>query len=152
MKQTTDSKIIRLDDYWPYLVTVLSERISRRTSRIVKENAGLNLSQWRVMAAIGEVPGRSSADVVTITPMDKGIVSRATKALLEQGYVVREASQTDGRISYLYLTDKGQKMYDTLVPLVEGVLHRADEAISATEQRQLCSQLRDLMTVIPDFR
>ena len=145
-------KIIRLDDYWPYLVTVLSERIARRTSRIVKEEAGLNLSQWRVMAAIGEVPGRTSADVVTITPMDKGIVSRATKALLEQGLVWREASQTDGRISYLYLTEKGQETYAALVPLVEGVLNRAGEALSDEEQAQLCGQLRALMGVVPDFR
>ena len=54
------------------------------------------------MAAIGEVPGRTSAEVVTITLMDKGIVSRATKALLEQGLVRRKACQTDGRLSYLF--------------------------------------------------
>ena len=149
---SSNTKIIRLEDYWPYLVTVLSERIARRTSRIVKEEAGLNLSQWRVMAAIGEVPGRSSADVVTITPMDKGIVSRAAKALLEQGLVLREASQTDGRISYLYLTEKGQETYEALVPLVEGVLNRAGDALSEEEQSQLCNQLRALISVTPDFR
>ena len=147
-----DNKIIRLDDYWPYLITVLSERIARRTSKIVKEKAGLNLSQWRVMAAIGEVPGRTSAEVVTITPMDKGIVSRATKALITQGLVLREASQTDGRISFLHLTPKGQQVYATLIPLVEGLLGRAEEVLSEDEQKHLCHYLGQLTSVIPDFR
>ena len=147
-----DNKIIRLEDYWPYLVTVISERIARRTSKIVKETAGLNLSQWRVMAAIGEVPGRTSVEVVTITPMDKGIVSRATKALLEQGLVRRKACQTDGRLSYLFLTKKGQRVYEELIPLVEGILNKADEALSQGSQIELCGHLRQLMGVIPDFR
>ena len=153
MKQDSpQNKIIKLEGYWPYLVTVISERIARRTSKIVKEEAGLNLSQWRVMAAIGEVPGRTSVEVVTITPMDKGIVSRATKALLEQGLVRRKASQTDGRISYLFLTKKGQRVYEALVPSVEGILSRAEEALSEDSQGELCAQLRRLMNVIPDFR
>jgi len=151
-KDSKQNKVIKLEGYWPYLVTVISERIARRTSKIVKEEAGLNLSQWRVMAAIGDVPGRTSVEVVTITPMDKGIVSRATKALLEQGLVRRKASQTDGRISYLFLTKKGQRVYETLVPSVEGILSRAEEALSEESQEELCSQLRRLMNVIPDFR
>ena len=151
-KEITPQKIIHLEDYWPYLVTVISERISRRTSRIVKEEAGLNLSQWRVMAAIGEVPGRTSVEVTTITPMDKGIVSRATKALLEQGLVRRKASQNDGRISYLFLTKKGQRVYNSLVPSVEGILSRAESALSEESQADLCRQLQNLMKVIPDYR
>ena len=79
-------------------------------------------------------------------------MSRATKALLEQGLVRRKASQTDGRISYLFLTKKGQRVYETLVPSVEGILSRAEEALSEESQEELCSQLRRLMNVIPDFR
>ncbi|HCH63077.1 MAG TPA: MarR family transcriptional regulator, partial [Deltaproteobacteria bacterium] len=41
------SGVLRLDHYWPYQITVLADRIARRTTRIVKAH-GLNLSQWRV--------------------------------------------------------------------------------------------------------
>ena len=51
---------IRLNEYWPYQVTVLADRIARLTSAIVKREAGLNLSQWRVLAAIAEAPGRTA--------------------------------------------------------------------------------------------
>ena len=149
---SSQSQVLRLAEYWPYLVTVLSDRIARRTTKIVKEQAGLNLSQWRVMAAIGEVPGRTSREVVQVTPMDKGIVSRATKALLSQGLIFRAASQEDGRVSYLYLTEKGTVVYKRLIPEVEGVLKRAGEALSEADQSQMSALLSALMSVIPDLR
>lgn len=145
-------RILHLDTYWPYQLTVLADRISRRTARVVKEEAGLNLSQWRVLAAIAEVPGRTSVDVVTITPMDKGLVSRATKTLLEMKLVVRKASQEDGRVSHLYLTAKGKALYQNLIPGVEAVLQRADEALSGEDQQVLRQHLHRLMSVIPDQR
>lgn len=143
--------VLQLSSYWPYQITVLADRIARRTSAIVKEK-GLNLSQWRVLAAIAEKPGRTSVEVVTITPMDKGIVSRATKALLEMGYLRREASQKDGRISHLYLTDDGSNMYQVLMPQVEAILKRASACMSEQEQNSLVQTLQSLASVIPDLR
>ena len=152
---TADSEnrdsVLKLDNYWPYQVTVLADRIARRTSKIVKER-GLNLSQWRVMAAIAEVPGRTSVEVVTITPMDKGIVSRATRALLEMDLIRRQASQSDGRISHLYLTDIGFKLYRDLIPEVEDVLSRSNLSLKPDEREHLCQYLGALIKVIPDFR
>lgn len=145
-------RILQLDTYWPYQLTVLADRISRRTARVVKEDAGLNLSQWRVLAAIAEVPGRTSVDVVTITPMDKGIVSRATKALLDMKLIVRKASQDDGRVSHLFLTPKGKALYQELIPRVEAVLMRADDALSRDDQTDLKKHLKGLLSVIPDQR
>ena len=150
--QSSQTTVLRLAEYWPYLVTVLSDRIARRTSKIVKDQAGLNLSQWRVMAAIGDTPGRTSREVVQVTPMDKGIVSRATKALLHQGLVYRAASQEDGRVSYLYLTDKGTEVYNRLIPEVEGVLLRAGEVLSEADQTHMSTLLAALMDVLPDLR
>ena len=140
-----------LDQYWPYQVAVLADRIARRTTKIVKKR-GLNLSQWRVMAAIAEVPGRTSVEVVTITPMDKGIVSRATKALLEMGLVRREASQSDGRLSHLHLTEEGSKLHDDLIPIVRSVALWADQHLTSDRQSRLTKDLRILMDVMPDLR
>ena len=141
--------VLRLDNFWPYQVTVLADRIARRTSKIVKEH-DLNLSQWRVMAAVAEVPGRTSVEVVTITPMDKGIVSRATKALLEMGLIRREASQLDGRISHLHLTEPGLELYQDLIPQVTEVLTLAAEGLTQKNQQRLSLDLSHLMAALPD--
>lgn len=141
---------LKLDRYWPYQITVLADRIARQTAAIVKREAGLNLSQWRVLAAIAERPGRTAAEVVTMTPMDKGIVSRATKALLTGGYLVRHASQADGRISHLYLTEAGVALYTRLRPAVEAVSMPASDMIPSDQQIEFCSLVRRLAEALPD--
>jgi DNA-binding MarR family transcriptional regulator len=143
--------ILKLESYWPYQVTVLADRIARRTSSIVKRYE-LNLSQWRVLAAVAEVPGRTSVEVVTITPMDKGIVSRATKALLELNLLQRVASQSDGRISHLHMTDRGQTLYQTILPQVLNILEGVGAQFDANELERLSEQLKALLTVVPDVR
>lgn len=144
-------QILHLDGYWPYQITVLADRIARRTGKIVKES-GLNLSQWRVLAAIADKPGRTSVEVVTITPMDKGIVSRATKALLSMGFIRRQASQIDGRLSHLHLTNQGWEMYQKLMPQIEEVLQPADDCLTPQGQQQLADSLTKLMHLLPDLR
>jgi|GEM_PF-922889 len=142
--------VIRLNEYWPYQVTVLADRVARLTSAIVKREAGLNLSQWRVLAAIAEAPGRTAVEVVTVTPMDKGIVSRATKALLEAGLVVRRASQADGRVSHLYLTGKGKGVYARLRQSVEAVPLSGNRMMDSGEQAAFCSLVRRLANSLPE--
>ncbi len=82
--------------------------------------------------------------------MDKGIVSRATKALLEAGLVVRRASQADGRVSHLYLTGKGMGVYAHLRDAVEAVPIAANRMMDSGEQDAFCSLVRRLANSVPD--
>jgi len=102
---------IELSKFWPYQVVVLADQISRHTIAVAKDQAGLNLSQWRVLAAVAEKPGRSAAEVTAITPMDKTIVSRAVSTLIEMGFVVKAADREDKRRAHLEATPTGKEIY-----------------------------------------
>jgi DNA-binding MarR family transcriptional regulator len=113
MSKTAHSHIT-LDDFWPYQAVVLADQISRHTLGIVKEEADLNLSQWRVLAAIAEAPGRTAAEVTAITPMDKTIVSRAVSSLITLGLATKISDAVDKRRSSLSVTAKGQDIYERI--------------------------------------
>ncbi|MEP3891644.1 MAG: MarR family winged helix-turn-helix transcriptional regulator [Hellea sp.] len=102
---------ITLDNFWPYQAVVLADQISRYTLSVVRAEADLNLSQWRVLAAIAEKPGRTAANVTAITPMDKTIVSRAVSSLIEAGLVIKAVDSGDKRRSSLSATASGQSIY-----------------------------------------
>ncbi len=104
-----------LEKAWIYKVTVLSDLVARRVTEVVQRTSGLNLSQWRVIAAIADTPGSTATQVVHVTPMDKGIVSRAVSSLVERGLVERRASNSDGRLSHLYLTESGLNAYNAIL-------------------------------------
>ena len=102
---------IELDNFWPYQAVFLADQISRHTLSVVKAEAGLNLSQWRVLAAVAEKPGRAAAEVTSITPMDKTIVSRAVNSLIALGLVTKMSDASDKRRSSLTVTASGKDIY-----------------------------------------
>lgn len=102
---------IVLDDFWPYQAVVLADQISRHTLSVVREEADLNLSQWRVLAAVAEKSGRSAAEVTAITPMDKTIVSRAVSSLITTGLITKVSDAADKRRSFLSATKSGRAIY-----------------------------------------
>ncbi|MEM7568607.1 MAG: MarR family transcriptional regulator [Pseudomonadota bacterium] len=102
---------LTLDAYWPYHVAVLGDLIARHTAHLARVHGDLNLSQWRVLAAVGEAPGRTAREVVDLTPMDKGIVSRAVSALIDRALMERQAKADDRRQVALSLTKEGQAVY-----------------------------------------
>ncbi len=103
--------LITLDDFWPYQAVVLADQISRYTLSVVRAEADLNLSQWRVLAAVAEAPGRTAAQVTAITPMDKTIVSRAVNSLIDIGFITKISDITDKRRSSLSTTPSGEAVY-----------------------------------------
>jgi DNA-binding MarR family transcriptional regulator len=109
-----DASHIELETFWPYQAVVLADQISRYTLGVVKAEAGLNLSQWRVLAAVAEKPGRTARDVTEITPMDKTIVSRAVSSLIKAGHIKKTPDATDKRRLFLTVTPSGQSIYSKI--------------------------------------
>jgi len=103
--------LIELDNFWPYQVVVLADQISRYTVSVAKKEAGLNTSQWRVLAAVADRPGRTAAEVTAVTPMDKTIVSRAVKSLIDDGLIKKTQTENDKRRMSLTTTARGHKIY-----------------------------------------
>ncbi len=121
---------IELESFWPYQVTVLADQISRYTLEVVRSEANINQSQWRVLAAIADKPGRTAAEVTAVTPIDKTIVSRAVSSLIEQGLVIKTPSQGDKRRSTLETTSAGLETYTTIAEKLATTLTPSDDNAS----------------------
>lgn len=102
---------IDLAHFWPYQTVVLADQISRYTLDVVRAEADLNQSQWRVLAAIADKPGRTAAEVTNVTPMDKTIVSRAVNSLIASGLIKKIPSKDDKRRASLEMTKLGRGRY-----------------------------------------
>lgn len=146
-KTGVQGSAISLASHLPYQITLLAHRIARRTSAILGARTGLNLSQWRVLAAVAEAPGRTANEVVAVTPMDKGVVSRAVKSLLEMRLLARKASDEDGRLSLLFLTAKGRKTYGALAAEIRTIEDDLLGALSDDEARALRGLITRLCSI-----
>lgn len=142
MPDTPPTPTLRLREFLPYRLSVLSNTISRRIADLYDREFGLTIWQWRVMAVTGDTPGISATDIGQRTAMDKVAVSRAVAGLIELGYLERKASEDDGRRSQLYLTRTGQSVYDEIVPMALSE-EQALEAVLTPEERVELTRLME---------
>lgn len=136
-----------LENAWTYKIAVLADLISRRITRTLQDVSTLNLSQWRVLAAIADRPGRTASEVVAVTPMDKGLVSRAAASLVADGLIERRASSADGRLSHLHLTPLGQATYDEILAALDQNGSTGRGRLSAAREKALLSDLSALIEI-----
>lgn len=108
---------LNLSEFLPYRLSVLSNTISESIARRYRNEFGLSVPQWRVMAVLAQAPGLTAKAVGERTAMDKVAVSRAVSALVDAGHVARRTSERDARSSALTLTENGEAVYERVAPL-----------------------------------
>lgn len=117
----------RLADFLPYRLAVLSERVSRRLSRVYGAEAGLSVAEWRVMVHLSRCHQVSVREIHTCVNLDKSRVSRAVTRLESAGLLRKTGSVTDQRLLEISLSDDGWSLLDRILPPAA-----AYEAIPAT--------------------
>jgi DNA-binding MarR family transcriptional regulator len=140
----TTRTLLNLTEFLPFRLSVLSNTISERIAAAYRRDFGLSVPQWRVMAVIGQNPGLTATQLAETTRMDKVAVSRAIAGLIDDGRLERRATPHDGRSSTLYLTRRGEEIYDEVAPLARQFEDELLSQLSASEQKSL-KRLLDLM-------
>lgn len=128
---------LELEQFLPYRLSVLTNRISRGLADIYSERFGISVTEWRVIAVLGRYPGLSANGVAERTAMDKVAVSRAVARLLERGFIEREMHDSDRRRSVLELSEAGYAVYDVVVPLALDYEREAYAALDEDERATL---------------
>jgi DNA-binding MarR family transcriptional regulator len=133
-----------LNEFLPYRLSVLANRISRAFAGLYSERFDLTVPEWRVMAVLGQEADLSAEQVCARTGMDKVTVSRAVARLLERGHVARAFARADRRRSELRLTARGRAVHRQIIPLARDYEARLAGALSAAERRTLFALLERL--------
>ena len=144
MPDTPSKPSLRLSQFLPYRLSVLSNTVSRNIADLYDREFGISIWQWRVMAVLGENSGITATEIGQVTAMDKVAVSRAVSGLLDSGHIARRASKEDARRAILTLTAKGKEVYDQIVPIALSAERDLVESLSPDEQAQLAALMEKL--------
>lgn len=124
------SEIFELANFLPYQLSTIANLVSRELAQIYQEEFDLSVAEWRVIAVLGPGKQLSAKDITDITIMDKVTVSRAVQRLIQTGRVISKADKNDRRRQILMLSEAGQDVFHTVVPLALGyeanLLNRID--------------------------
>jgi DNA-binding MarR family transcriptional regulator len=113
----TNTGTLTLQQFLPYRLSALSNRISQSLAAKYSKRFGINVHEWRILAAIGEEVRLSPVAITNRIAMDKVAVSRAVKKLMEKKLLVKHLDNKDQRSHELALTKHGIEMYQQLISI-----------------------------------
>ena len=146
MNKVSDPQQIQLilEQFIPYRLSILTNIISSSLSDTYKEKFQLSITEWRILAVLGEYPGVSADEVSTKTQMEKSSLSRAIAKLIRRKLIQREFSQIDQRRSILTLTESGLSIYNKVVLLAVEFERQLLKCFSGSEYEQFSKLLERL--------
>lgn len=142
MAKKQHPQILTLERFLPYRLSILSNLISGMIAETYKDKFALSITEWRIMAVLGEYPGASADEVSAKIQIEKSIVSRALQKLLTRHLVDRQVDEKDRRRQNLSLTKTGLDIYQQVVPVSYDYEDQLQECFSKKE-RELFNALID---------
>lgn len=130
-----------LADFLPYQLSIASNAVSGRIAELYQARFELKISEWRIMAVLGEADARTQRELATLTLMDKVAVNRACRVLEDRGLMERRPNAQDGRSHHVALSDEGRAIYAQIMPLARDVEQQLLAPFAAEER----AVLRDLL-------
>lgn len=133
-----------LEQFLPYRIKRLGERISVGLSRVYGRDFGISPPEWRVLVWLMQFDELTARDISGYASVDKATVSRAVQPLEERGLLARAPLPEDQRVQLLSLTARGDELMSELLPRVFDWEVRLLAPLSAHDHRDLLSLLDKL--------
>ena len=118
-----------------YRMARVQAKLNAQASRLLREVAGLSLSQWRILSLIGSRVETTSSELTRISAMDKGLFSRKLKTLIGSGLVLADPDLNDSRVQRLRLTANGADLYRRTLPRMQARQQALRDRLTPEELR-----------------
>jgi DNA-binding MarR family transcriptional regulator len=135
---------LKLEDFLPHKLNVLSSLVSQALSRVYGERYGIGIPEWRVLVTLGEYGVMTGKQIGAHTHMHKTKVSRAVAQLEQRKFVTRRANRADLREAFLSLTPAGRAIYDEAAPIALDFTNRLSEVVAPSDRAAFDRAMRQL--------
>ena len=135
-----------LATFLPYQLSVASNAVSNRIEQVYRREFGLKVTEWRVMAMLGDAGALTQRQLTSRTLMDKVAVNRACKVLETRELARRMPNESDGRSHLLELTASGRSMYGEIIPRARAIEASLLETLGAEQEgafRAILARIRE---------
>ncbi len=131
-----------LEKFLPYRLSLLSNRVSGAIADSYRHSHQISISEWRVIAILGQYPHSTATDLQHFTAMDKVNISRSVKRLIKRQLIASENHEHDGRARKLSLTAAGNDLRNEVIPRAQACEQQLTSTLSTDEIKQF-SQIID---------
>jgi DNA-binding MarR family transcriptional regulator/GNAT superfamily N-acetyltransferase len=109
--------------------------------------SGYSLSEARVLYELAHGDKLTASDFVWRLGIDGGYLSRMLNAFEKDGLLVKRASETDRRVSYLALTEKGRAAYAGLDHVSQAAAEARLRPLGEARRQRLVAAMHEIETL-----
>lgn len=113
---------------------------NRLHSMFIKAGYDVTVEQWIVLVNLWHRDGQFQQQLADISGKDKTSITRLIDGLEKRNIVVRVPDAVDRRHKRIYLTNKGKKLQNELIPLAQKNLYQAQQNVKA-EHMKICKDV-----------
>ena len=124
-----------LPRFLTYRLSQLGFRLNRQAAHLLRQESGLKLPEWRVLALLATHRQINAAGIEDLTGIDRGLLSRTVHALEGRGLVVARRSEEDRREVFVSITVAGRHVYKRQLPLMQARQAHLLEVLDPAERR-----------------
>ena len=135
---------LKLEEFLPYQLNVVSSLVSQALSRVYSQRYRIGVPEWRVLVTLGQFDVMTGKAIGEHTHMHKTKVSRAVAILERRKLLTRRANRDDMRESFLSLTAAGRTMYEDLAPHARDFARRLTEILTPDDRDAFDRALRKI--------
>ena len=145
-RKSNPTALLVLEDFLPYRLSVLSNRVSRAIAARYAKAFSLTIPEWRVIAVLGRRAALTAKEIADATEMDKVAVSRAVARLTAAKRIGARTDPEDARRQLLSLSEAGETLYARIAPIALESERKLLSALDAGERKHLDALIDRLLT------
>jgi DNA-binding MarR family transcriptional regulator len=119
-----------------YLVNRAARSMAHQLAQELRP-AGIGIGQWAVLLFLWACDGLSQAELSRVVAIEPPTMVRTIDRMVRDGLVTRVPDPDDGRLTRIYLTDRGRSLRDELIPKAIAVNTATLEHLTPAEGRTL---------------
>lgn len=144
-RPTSGSGAFAIEDSLGYLVNRTARLMAHELAERLRP-AGVAIGQWAVLIFLWARDGLSQAELSRVVAIEPPTMVRTIDRMVRDGLVTRSPDPDDGRLSRIYLTERGRSLRDELVPHAMAVNEEILQRLTPSEGRTLRRLLTKVVT------
>ncbi|MDR7126741.1 MarR family transcriptional regulator [Pseudotabrizicola sp. 4114] len=135
---------IDFDSFLPYYFYLISEGLGQRFSTVLKPY-GVTIRRWRVLMVLMSEGPSNMTELRKKSLIEQSALTRVVDQMERDTLVTRRPNPDDNRVTDVFLTDQGRKMYYDLRPAAESYADGIVAGMHKPERRALVKSLKKIL-------
>jgi len=134
-----------------FVVNTTAKAFQKSFDIELRKNAGVSLSQWRVVGALVIQPGLTQKEIADKVGIEGATLVPILDKMEKEGLLKRKLDSSDRRVNRIYLTQKADSLWESMVECALKIRKSSTKNISENDLQTTLETLRKISQNLTSF-